>query len=100
MSTVPRLHDATVETLTLDWARGVLQIRLSVGINGTGIVTLEATGVHRAVCPRAFPWGPSDSVNGAKLEQAPEGGLLLSFEMQSGDVLEVYCEEVLVKQAY
>jgi hypothetical protein len=98
MNTVPRLHDATLETLTLHWEEGVVRIRLSTGINGTGVVTLEAVGVVRAVCPRAFPWGPSDSINGVKMQEVSDGRLL-SIEMQSGDVLEICCREVLVKSA-
>jgi hypothetical protein len=97
MNTVPKLHDATLETFALHWAEGVVQIRLSTGMNGTGVVILEASGVLRAVCPRALPWGLSDSVNEVKLEQAEEGRFL-SIEMQSGDVLEVYCEEASIKQ--
>ena len=98
MNTIPKLHDATLETLTLHWVEGSMRIRLSTGINGTGVVTLKAVGVRRSVCPRAFPWGPSDSVNEVKLEQVLEGRLL-SVEMQSGDVLEILCKEVLVEQA-
>ena len=49
-------------------------------MNSTGVVILEASGVHRAVCPRVFPWGLSDSVNEVKLEQV-ENGRLLSVEM-------------------
>jgi hypothetical protein len=84
MNTFPKLHDATLETLELHWAEGIVRIRLSTGINGTGVVILEASGVLRAVCPRVLPWGQSDSVNEVKLEQV-ENGRLLSIEMQSGD---------------
>jgi len=98
VNTVPKLHDATLETLTVHWVEGTVRIGLSTGINGTGVVTLEAIGVRRAVCPRAFPWGPSDSVNEVRLEQVSEGRLL-SIEMQSGDVLEICCKDVLVEQA-
>jgi hypothetical protein len=98
MNTVPKLHDATLESLTLHWVEGAVRIRLSTGINGTGVVTLEAFGVRRALCPRALPWGPSDSVNEVKLEQVSDGRLL-SIEMQSGDLLEICCKEVSVAQA-
>jgi hypothetical protein len=74
MSTIPRLHDATLETLTFHWE------------------------VVRAVCPRALPWGPSDSVNEVKMQEVSDARLL-SVEMQSGDVLEISCREVLVKSA-
>jgi hypothetical protein len=62
MNTLPKLHDATLETLTFHWEEGVVRIKLNIGINGTGAVMLEAVGVVRAACPRAFPWGPSDSL--------------------------------------
>ena len=97
MNTVPRLHDATLETFVFHWAEGVVRIRLSTGMNGTGVVILEAFGVLRVVCPRAFPWGPSDSVNEVELEQVKDGRLL-SIEMQSGDVLEVDCADATIKQ--
>jgi hypothetical protein len=98
MNIVPRLHDATLQTVTFHWEDGVVRIRLSTGVNGSGVVVLEALGVVRAVCPRALPWGPSDSVNEAIMQQVSDGQLL-SVEMQSGDVLEVCCKEVLVRSA-
>ncbi len=98
MNTVPRLHDATLETHTLHWEEGAVRIRLSTGINGTGIVTLEAVGVVSLVCPRALPWGPSDSVNEVQKQQTSDGQFI-SIEMQSGDVFEIRCREVLVKLA-
>jgi hypothetical protein len=97
MNTVPKLHDATLETFVLHWEEGIVRIRLSTGMNGTNVVILEASGVLRAVCPRALPWGPSDSVNEVKLERV-ENGRLLSIEMQSGDVLEINCVEASIKQ--
>jgi hypothetical protein len=97
VDTVPKLHDATLESRTLHWGEGVVHVRLSTDMNGAGVVILEASGVLRAVCPRVFPWGPSDSVNEVKLEQVANGRLL-SLEMQSGDVLEVCCREVSVRQ--
>lgn len=96
MNPIPRLHDATLETLTFHWEAGVVQIRLSTGINRTGTFTVEAFGVNRVVCPREFPWGPSDSVNEVKVQQVSEG-LVLSIEMQSGDTLEICCGRVLTK---
>jgi hypothetical protein len=89
MNTVPKLHDATLETFVLDWAEGIVRIKLCTGMNSTGVVILEASGVHRAVCPRVFSWGLSDSVNEVKLEQV-ENGRLLSVEMLSGDTLEIH----------
>jgi hypothetical protein len=97
MSIFPRLHDATLEALILHWAEGILRIRLSTGEQGTGVVVLEASGVLNAICPRACPWGPSDSVNEIKLQQTGNGRLL-TIEMQSGDLLEIYCKEVSIRE--
>ncbi len=97
MDGLSKLHDATLETFALHWAEGIARIRLSTGVNGTGVVILEASGVLRAVCPRVFPWGESDSVNEVKLEKVDDGWLL-SIEMQSGDVLEICCGEASIKQ--
>ena len=44
----------------------------------------------------AFPVGPSDSVNEAKV-QSCTAGLCLTIEMQSGDLLEITCKEVMEK---
>jgi hypothetical protein len=54
---------------------------------------LVASGVISIVCPRRFPWGPSDSVNEATVRLVPEGKVL-SIEMQSGDLLEIICSDV------
>jgi hypothetical protein len=42
--------------------------------------------------------GPSSSVNAARVEELADGKLL-TIEMQSGDVLEVRCSGVAVKQS-
>lgn len=97
MNTFRKLHDATLETFTLHWAEGIVRARLRTGIEGTGVVILEAVEVVRALCPRTFSWGPSDSVNEVKLEHF-ENGRLLSIEMQSGDVLEIYCKGASIRE--
>jgi hypothetical protein len=92
------MHDATLESLTFSWEEGLVLLRLSTGVNGTGVVILEATDVKGIVCPRLFPWGPSDSVNEAKV-QSRTAGVYLTIEMQSGDLLEITCKEVLEKSS-
>jgi hypothetical protein len=97
MSIFPRLHDAILQTLILHWEDGIVRIRLTTGEGGTGVVVLEASGVLNTICPRAYPWGPSDFVNEAKLQQTGNGQLL-TIEMQSGDLLEIYCKEVTIRE--
>jgi hypothetical protein len=92
MNPIPKLHDATLETVTLAWDEGTVHLRLSTGANGTGIVILSANGVLGFNCPRLFPWGSSDSVNEVRLESAADSQLL-SIEMQSGDLLQITCRE-------
>jgi len=93
MNSIPKLHDAILETITLLWEEGTVHLRLSTGVNGTGIVILSAIGVRDLICPRLFPWGPSDSINEVKLDSINDGQFL-SVKMQSGDVLQITCREV------
>lgn len=78
------LHDAVLETVTLDWAaaKASLSLRLSAATPTRCIVTIE--GVTSVSCPRQNPWGPSKSVNEADLEA---DGKRLVVHMQSGDDL-------------
>lgn len=78
------LHDATLETLSLDWATGRVEVVLR---SASGIVILRASGVTHLVCPRLHPWGRSSSVNGVRGPRAKEGGFIVEIEMQSGDVI-------------
>ena len=93
MSTIPRLHDSTLETCTIFWEEGVVTVRLSTGINGTGVVLVKASGVVNFLCPRRSPWGPSDSVNEVRVQKSPEGSRL-EIEMQSGDTLTITCDDI------
>jgi len=79
-----RLHDATLEALSLDWGAGRAE---AVFRTGTGTVLLQASGLARLVCPRMHPWGPSVSVNHVRGPQAQDGRSVLEIEMQSGDVI-------------
>ncbi len=79
-----KLHDATLERLSLDWASGRAEVLLRTA---TGNVILRASGVTNLVCPRLHPWGPSSSVNEARGLRAGEGDSVLEIEMQSGDVI-------------
>ena len=75
------LHDATLQSVTLNWAAAeVVAVLFLVG----GIrATLEFQTITSVVLPRELPWGPSASINAATT--FPEGGYEL--EMQSGDKL-------------
>ena len=79
-----RLHDMTLVRLILDWDAG----HCTAEINGavvpeTSGVRLRWTGVTGVEIPREYPWGPSESINGAK---GPIDGRY-EIEMQSGDTI-------------
>jgi len=94
MDQVPRLHDATFEALIFLWKHGSARLEFSADLTSKPI-HLEARGVFNIAVPRAFPWGPSDSVNDSSL-QPVQDGKKLSIEMQSGDLLEIVCEELVL----
>jgi hypothetical protein len=80
------LHDATLETVSLDWRAGVAEVRLK---SESGTVLLRASAVARLSCPRLYPWGPSSSVNEVRSLRTADGRAALEIEMQSGDVIAI-----------
>ena len=90
------LHDATLNTVNLDWPRGIVRLAFTVDVDVLRII--EATGVTELKCPRLLPWGPSNSVNSSVVKTVADGQCL-TIEMQSGDVLEVCCREVAYEPA-
>jgi hypothetical protein len=89
-----RLHDATLDLLIVNWREGTLQIALKTGPGQFDKTVLFASGVTDLRCPRLLPWGPSGSVNSTRLEPMTNASYLLTLEMQSGDSIEVCCEDV------
>jgi hypothetical protein len=82
------LHDATLLTITVDWAEGTASVRLHPY---SGMVTIEASGLSHLDIPRRHPWGPSVSVNEVTLVDRT-----LRVEMQSGDTLVIEADEVVM----
>jgi hypothetical protein len=74
------LHDATLETVTVDWRAGTVVFALLTAEEGRVELVVEEFSDLRV--PRELDWGPSVSV----LRAVVEGGTLI-VEMQSGDVL-------------
>lgn len=87
------LHDATVDAIRFDWAKGRLEILLTVPVtDGPPARMITAEGVIMLRCPHREPWGPSPCINTVR-GPGPiyrEGKLLaVEIEMQSGDRIEV-----------
>ena len=76
------LHDATLLSVALDWKKA--EVELLVLLLGGIPATLAFHEVTATVLPRDQPWGPSNSINGAK--ELSVG--TYELEMQSGDVLQ------------
>lgn len=75
------LHDATLQSLGVDWPSGVAH--LSLTLLGGERCTISCIDVTQVTVPRQAPWGPSTSVNSVVF--SPTGSL--AIEMQSGDTL-------------
>lgn len=93
MISLEELHDATLTGLEVDWASGEFRCDFKVSIGERTTVCLLARGLRSLKCARLFPWGRSVSVNSARVDKH-ERDVLLSIEMQSGDVIEAIVEEV------
>lgn len=97
MISLPDLHDATLKSVNFGWEAAVIQLTFKVGVGASDVAIVEAEGVTSLKCPRLLPWGPSNSVNTTALTELADGQFL-TVEMQSGDVLEIRCRGVAVKQ--
>ena len=75
------LHDATLQSITLDWAAA--EVVAVVFLFGGIRATLEFQSITSVVLPRHLPWGPSTSINAARERLNGE----YELEMQSGDTL-------------
>lgn len=80
------LHDATLDTITLDWAAGEVEVALRTG---SGPRRIRASGVTQLSCPRVQEWGASVSVNEVRQVETIDEQRVLQIEMQSGDVIEI-----------
>ena len=85
------LHDATLVSISVDWAVGSASILLQPVMRdgAPDSVTIEATGVRYVEIPRRYPWGESVSVNKVECE----GGRLI-IQVQSGDSIVVGADEI------
>jgi hypothetical protein len=81
------MHDWSLLSITIDWVSGEAAIQL---VSPAGPKELKAHGIADIQIPRAFPWGPSRSIN-ASHGPAPtsDGTATLKIEMQSGDTIKI-----------
>lgn len=98
MILLPDLHDATLKNVNFDWEAAMVLLTFKIGVAASDVALIKAQGVTNLKCPRLLPWGRSSSVNSTAIEPFADGQFL-SIEMQSGDVLEIFCREVAVEPA-
>lgn len=95
MITFDQLHDASLLAIEVKWDSGELRCSLGVMKEERRTACLFAQGMKSLNCPRQFPWGRSVSINSVRSEEI-EKGIRLIIEMQSGDVIEVHADKVIL----
>ncbi|QDE91730.1 hypothetical protein BHS06_23635 [Myxococcus xanthus] len=84
-----RLHDATLVSVTMEWASGEAHIRVRLSEEAARCAEIRVTGSTLLRCPREQPWGPSVSLNEVRLVSLHDARQRLEIEIQSGDVIEL-----------
>jgi hypothetical protein len=92
-----RLHDATLVAVTTEWKSGETRIRLRLGGGRAAEIVIAAT--HRFQLSREQPWGPSVSINEARLAPGATGRVRLEIELQNGDVIVAEGEHIDLRLA-
>ena len=91
VATLP-LHDATVESIDVAWAKVQCVLRLRAVTKPNTYAEpciLEFRGLKHLRLSKEQPWGPSVSINGATFTNGA-----ISIEMQSGDTIEIIASEM------
>lgn len=95
------LHDALLGAISISWEAGEIEISLTankVYVKRGGKIIIRAKGFSLFVCPHNYPWGRSAFVNAIREHVITEPDRKrLEIEMQSGDVIELEADEVLLQ---
>ena len=83
--TISHLHDATLLGLDIDWPAGTAILSIGTMTETRRITVREVKSVQIS---REMPWGPSNSINNARIIEQ-ENDVLLEVAMQSGDMIAV-----------
>ncbi|AIK15188.1 putative RhsC immunity protein [Pectobacterium atrosepticum] len=89
------MHDWTLLSLLIDWSKGELVIKL-LNSNSEPVV-IKASGVKLINIPKSDEWGESVSINEViELDRNSYGFERMKIEIQSGDIIEIVAEEILL----
>ena len=92
MDNLKKFHDAALDSLVFHWETRVLELVLRpVGVGSSVVFRLKA--VSKFTVSSEAPWGNSSSVNFIRCE-AYGASKRASIEIQSGDVIDVICDEL------
>lgn len=87
------LHDATLVALTTSWNGNAFVVEIHVRVAAAHkALRLRAKGCSRVVIPHEAPWGPSVSINTHGVD-----GRRHWLELQSGDTIEVWADEIVAE---
>lgn len=89
------MHDWVLKEIAADWSSGHAVLRV---VNAASeVVEIRAEGVKEFHMQRWEPWGASVSIN--RIDgpaQGASGASTLEIEMQSGDVIRVTAQTILL----
>ncbi len=81
------MHDWTLQSIHVDWARGMAKIELKDSMSVVRFI--EINELKSVTILRRSPWGESVSINEAICLVNERGEHTLVVEMQSGDSIRV-----------
>jgi hypothetical protein len=95
------LHDAVLETIRVDWVKGIAELELQAVVPRRERVVLRAEKLAELLCPRRQPWGTGDHVfyvSDVREQRAPAEHRL-EVELGSGDVIVIAAGSIERKTA-
>ncbi len=89
------MHDWTLISISFNWKGGDATLHFLNSESNSA--TLLAHGVSMLIVPRKLEWGRSVSVNSVKGPfDLADGKMKIEVEMQSGDVIEIVAETIML----
>lgn len=88
------MHDFTLLSINVEWVTGIANVAL---LNNKSLeATIRIDGLILIKIPRFNDWGESISINSVKSGTSSCGNMSLNIEMQSGDIIEIVAERIIL----
>lgn len=93
----PPLHDATIESISVEWPGPKTTITIGIDEQIFEIIAIDTKNFS---CPQRRPWGKSRDVfiNTATLTSDSAGTQVLCLETQNGDEIRIDAAEISVRR--